>query len=150
MAAGPLGRVAEDGVLDPVYRLTETDHPGYRRRTIWNVRDSDATLIINTGELEGGTLETERAARRLGKPCLLVQVDTEPAEIVDCRVRSWFNATPIKRLNIAGPRASKRPEIYDLTFALLDRVLGTTLSHARNVTHKCGDRDGYSSPPFRS
>jgi hypothetical protein len=117
----PLGRSAEDGVLDPVYRLTETDSPGYRRPTIWNVRDSDATLIVNTGELEGGTLETERTARRLGKPCLVAQVDSEPADDADGRVRAWLNTTPIQRLNIAGPRASKRPEIYGRTFALLER-----------------------------
>lgn len=48
------------------YLLRETDSAGYRQRTKLNVRDSDATLIFNTGVLDGGTLQTVRFARTLG------------------------------------------------------------------------------------
>ena len=58
----PLGRRAEDGPLDAKYRLVETEREGYRARTVRNVRDSDATLILNLGDLEGGSLETMRIA----------------------------------------------------------------------------------------
>ncbi len=121
----PLGRRAEDGALDPRYKLTETESPGYRRRTIWNVRDSDATLIVNIGDLDGGSLETLKAAARLAKPCLVVQADRGPAEILDRQFIEWLNAKSIAKLNIAGPRESKRPGIYAATLDLLDRLLIT-------------------------
>src|SRR2546423_13574935 len=39
----PKGRRAEDGVIEPCYRLVETPSSRYSQRTAWNVRDSDAT-----------------------------------------------------------------------------------------------------------
>ena len=48
---------------------------GYRQRTRRNVADSDATLIVNLGELDGGTLATQVFAEKSGKPCLVVQAD---------------------------------------------------------------------------
>lgn len=56
----PKGRMAADGPLAPHYQLCETDSAGYRQRTKLNVRDSDATLVLNTGTLDGGTLQTVR------------------------------------------------------------------------------------------
>ena len=56
----PKGRLAADGPLPERYLLRETDSMGYRQRTKLNVRDSDATLIFNTGVLDGGTLQTVR------------------------------------------------------------------------------------------
>ena len=43
----PAGRLAEDGVIDMRYSLKETPQPEYLQRTEWNVRDSDATLIVS-------------------------------------------------------------------------------------------------------
>jgi hypothetical protein len=37
-------------------------------------------------------------------------------------LRAWLEAMRVRRLNIAGPRESKRPGIYAATFRLLDRV----------------------------
>src|SRR5690349_16884455 len=51
---GPKGRRAEDGVIAERYPLVETRSKRYQRRTRWNVRDSDATLILALGELSGG------------------------------------------------------------------------------------------------
>jgi len=64
----PLGRRAEDGVLDPRYRLRETESKSYRQRTRRNVADSDATLILNLGELADGSLATRQLAERASKP----------------------------------------------------------------------------------
>lgn len=72
----PHGRKAEDGFIPLKYQLTELVEGGYRQRTRRNVEDSDATLIINLGELEGGTLHTRIFAQRMGKPYLLVQLDS--------------------------------------------------------------------------
>jgi len=67
----PRGRRAEDGAVPLQYRLTETPTERWEQRTEWNVRDSDATLIITVSEtLTGGSLRTLELARTLGKPYL--------------------------------------------------------------------------------
>ena len=43
----PSGRRAEDGVIPSRYDLQEPDSKRYKQRAKWNVRDSDATLIIS-------------------------------------------------------------------------------------------------------
>ena len=49
----PLGRLAEDGPIDPKYELTETPTAEYAQRTEWNVRDSDGTVIFSIGSEAG-------------------------------------------------------------------------------------------------
>ena len=56
----PSGRRAEDGSIDAIYTLQETASRDYPCRTKWNVRDSDATLILYLGVPEGGTAYTIR------------------------------------------------------------------------------------------
>src|SRR3990170_1498194 len=68
----PRGRTAEDGVLPAKYELREAESLDYRWRTRQNVTDSDATLILNMGALDGGTLETAKLAKRFGKPHLIL------------------------------------------------------------------------------
>ncbi|PSQ85488.1 MAG: molybdenum cofactor carrier, partial [Bacteroidetes bacterium QH_2_63_10] len=60
----PKGRRAEDGQIPDRYPLEETPSEAYEQRTAWNVRDSDGTLIITDGSLEGGTALTMTEARR--------------------------------------------------------------------------------------
>lgn len=119
----PHGRLAEDGPIALQYQLTELANGGYRQRTRRNVQDSDGTLIVNLGTLEGGTLATQVFAQRLRKPCLLVQ----PVSVADAagHVLAWLQTHAIRTLNVAGPRESKRPGIYRLTEALLDAVHAT-------------------------
>jgi hypothetical protein len=76
----PRGRRAEDGVIADIYSLQETPSTDYNQRTEWNVRDSDATLILNEGALVGGTALTLELARRLNKPCLVIQLDEQLSE----------------------------------------------------------------------
>ena len=55
----PKGRRAEDGTIPERYsNLRETDTDLYETRTRWNVRDSDATLILSHGALAGGSKKT--------------------------------------------------------------------------------------------
>lgn len=121
----PAGRRAEDGPLDARYHLTETERDGYRARTVWNVRDSDATLILNLGELEGGSLETQRIAERRGKPVRVVQLDSPVTDADLEALRTWLRVNAVARLNVAGPRESKRPGVYQAAHALLERWLAT-------------------------
>ena len=62
------GRLALDGPLDERYPLKDTESADYSVRTRLNVRDADATLILNCGELSGGTAYTLRVAEELGRP----------------------------------------------------------------------------------
>ena len=118
----PRERRAEDGAIPPVYRLRETASAGYEERTRRNVRDSDATLILNLGELEGGTLLTVAHAARIGRPHRVVQLD-DPAQAADvAAVAAWIRATRAEVLNVAGPRESKRPGIYARAADYLGRL----------------------------
>ena len=120
----PKGRRAEDGRIPRRYRLAETPSGNYVQRTEWNVRDSDATLIVNCGRLrlDGGTLLTaELALGRYRKPLLVVQLGRR---IRGERFRAWRAQNRVRVLNVAGPRESKRPGIYRAAKALLMRLLG--------------------------
>lgn len=116
----PHGRLAEDGPIDLRYPLVETESDKYSIRTDWNVRDSDATLIISPKPLEGGTLLTEEYAIKRGKPCLAV--DPHQPGVADDVVR-WLSKLNVDELNVAGPRESKRVGIYQQTVRLLTAVL---------------------------
>lgn len=119
----PAGRLAEDGSLNERYHLIETESPGYRQRTKRNVQDSDGTLILNLGPLEGGTFSTVRLAEKQSKPFLVIALDEGVTDEAVTIVQDWLNDNGIQVLNIAGPRESKRPRIYDLTMAMMKRLL---------------------------
>lgn len=112
----PRGRRAEDGPIPAHYPLRETPSSGYAQRTGWNVRDSDATLILHAGPLTGGTALTAREAGRQGRPCLLVDLDAEPAPET---ARIWLRRHRVGRLNVAGPRESQKPGIHQRARAFL-------------------------------
>jgi hypothetical protein len=105
----PKGRRAEDGSLDPRYPLVETPWWGYPQRTEWNVRDSEATLVLTSGRTDRGTQLTIELAARLRKPCLVLNLNEEPSPAA---VRKWAEAHRVNVLNVAGPRGSEDPGIY--------------------------------------
>lgn len=118
----PQGRLASDGVLPAHYLLQETESAGYRQRTKRNVQDSDGTLIVNRGELTGGTLLTQQLARKLGKPCHVVDAEDGTSDDAAMAVLQWLADHHIRTLNIAGPRESKQAGIYAETIRILDSV----------------------------
>ena len=124
----PKGRLASDGPLPLHYHLRETDSAGYRQRTKLNVQDSDATLIFNTGDLDGGTLQTVRFAQTMKKPYRVFQLDQANLEEVARQVVEWLTLGRLFTLNIAGPREQKRPGIYALVFSVLDLCLSEAKS----------------------
>lgn len=119
----PQGRIAEDGVLDFKYHLVEVPHGSYRQRTKRNVMDSDGTLILNLGDLDGGTLATANFARHLKRHSLVLQLDQEIRDSDIDAVWQWIIEHEISELNVAGPRESKRPGIYGKAITLLDMLL---------------------------
>ena len=84
------------------------------------MRDSDATLILNLGPLDGGSLATREFAEALAKPCLVVRLEDGDAAVA---VKRWLDAVRPATLNVAGPRESKRPGIYAAVTGLLDSVI---------------------------
>ena len=115
----PRGRRAEDGPIPECYPLTETPRRDYAERTEWNVRDSDATLMLVSGKAFGGTALTLAIAEKLGRPCIAVAPETDPAAL-----RSWLARHGVAVLNVAGPRESESPGIYGRARGLLEAVLG--------------------------
>lgn len=118
----PAGRLAADGVIDERYGLTETESTGYRQRTKRNVADSDATLIIYRGVLEGGSLSTQVFAEKQRKPCLVLNLDF-PTEQLLTQWLAWSTSHRPARLNVAGPSEFRCPGIYRQARTLLDLLL---------------------------
>jgi hypothetical protein len=116
----PRRRRAEDGAIDARFPLRETPSPDYSERTAWNVRDSDATLILVRGPLRGGTARTSDCARTLGRPHRIVDLSADPDAD---GVRTWLAEHRVSALNVAGPRESQSPGIGALARAFLERVL---------------------------
>ena len=119
----PRGRRAEDGVIPERYPLKQTSGSGYVERTRRNVEDSDGTLIVASGELIGGTLATLGHARRIGKPSLVVDPHPSVGEARLEGITEWLADHRIRVLNVAGPRESGHPGIYDVARELMAGVL---------------------------
>jgi predicted Rossmann fold nucleotide-binding protein DprA/Smf involved in DNA uptake len=125
----PKGRMAEDGPLPERYRMTETPSDDPAQRTEWNVRDSEATLIISDGELNGGSALTAELAARLRRPRFHADLSKKTmTELID-EIGAWLAANHFRVLNIAGPRLSKDPDIYDKA----RRVLRTVFTEVKVV-----------------
>jgi hypothetical protein len=115
----PRGRRAEDGRIADRYQLLETPSRDYGQRTRWNVRDSDGTLVVSRSKrLTGGSALTARVAARLGQPCLHVH----PGADDPAAIREFLERHRIRTLNVAGPRASNDPEIYEYVLEVLERA----------------------------
>jgi len=115
----PRGRLAEDGPIPSRYPLQETDSTDYPRRTELNVTDSDGTLILSRGPLNGGTLLTRRLAECHGKPLLVVDL----GDRVDAGlVADWVRQQGLRVLNVAGPRESGNRGVQGHAKAFLRRV----------------------------
>jgi hypothetical protein len=132
----PRGGWAEDfpdppGLLARYPRLKPTPQSNPVQRTEWNVRDSDATLIITAGEgmaVSIGSRRAHRWAHQHGKPELVVRVGDAGAVAA---ATGWLEAQlrrfgPLLTLSIGGPRESESPGIYEcarrLIAGILDRI----------------------------
>ncbi len=117
----PKGRRAEDGRIPEEYPLAEAPTRRYDQRTRWNVRDSDGTAILHRGRFGRGTRLTARIAETLGKPLLWMDLGGPCAapEVL----RTWVQEHGVKVLNVAGPRESEDPGIYEDALVFLRRAL---------------------------
>jgi hypothetical protein len=120
----PSGRLAEDGRIPAHYpNLRETSSRDAAVRTRRNVRDADGTLIISHRPLGGGSLLTLQTAERLGRPVLHIDLARVAVHDAVRRTARWISDRGIRRLNVAGPRASGDPGIHDATLLVLGGAL---------------------------
>ena len=133
----PRGGRAEDfpdppGVLARYPLLRETPSADPAQRTEWNMRDSDACLIlVDAGgvAVSGGTALTGELAARYAKPLLVVDVSAADAA---GRITAWLAALLAAhapdasfRFMIGGPRESEAPGIYGRAKAVLVEAIET-------------------------
>jgi hypothetical protein len=129
----PQGGWAEDlpdppGLLDRYPMLRETPRSDPAQRTEWNVRDSDATLIVvdQAGvAVSKGTGLAGEFAQRYDKPVRVIDVAAADAAAITL---AWLEEQVARLgdhlvLGIGGPRESEAPGIYARARALLDGVL---------------------------
>lgn len=120
----PKGRLDEEGRIPARYPgLEETGTAEWNERTEANVRDSDGTLILSRGRLTGGSAYTAAVATRLGRPCLHLDLAALSRSEAARRARAWIDAQDIRTLNVAGPRASKDPDLPAIARRVLREVM---------------------------
>lgn len=119
----PKGRLAEDGTIDSRYNVREISTPSYTARTEQNVMDSDGTLIFSFGPLTGGSAETLDLARKHSRPFLHIDLSLVEQQEAVRQIVQWIQEHRIAVLNVAGPRASKSPNIYESVKQVLTLLL---------------------------
>ena len=119
----PKGRLAEDGAIPACYPLQEMVDANYSHRTRRNVLDSDATLIICDGELEGGTKKTLEYCHSHDRLCCVIDLAKISVEASVELITTFIKENNIHSLNVAGPRASKQPLIYGAARQIVYNVL---------------------------
>lgn len=117
----PKNRKAEDGRIPDHYPLIETSSAGYAERTEMNVRDSDATLIIIHGKADRGTGLTMALCKKRKKPYFKLDLSEDNLT----PIRQWLKMNQFQVLNIAGPRESHHPGIYQNTLQALRQIFYT-------------------------
>ena len=120
----PKGRLAEDGKIDNKYPLLETPDSDYDTRTKYNVESSDGTLIISPGNLLGGTLLTRQIVTELHKPVLMISPELSAIKSFTIEILKWLVANNIYILNVAGPRKSEWEPGYQISFQIINNLIG--------------------------
>lgn len=115
----PKGRKAEDGTVPGKYNLQEMPTSSFPARTEKNVVDSHGTLIISHGKLTGGSLRTMKIADKHKRPYLHIDLTKVNHFQAAGKIINWVAENRIETLNVAGPRASKDPQIYEETLTVL-------------------------------
>lgn len=131
----PRGGWAEDfleppGVRSKFPQLKETPLADPAQRTAWNIRDSDALLILVSDagtSVSAGTMLARQLAEAQGKPTLIIDLG-RPDTVPDAR--EWLETQRASfgaglRLGIGGPRESEAPGIYERARAFLCALFTT-------------------------
>ncbi|CAA0116945.1 Uncharacterised protein [BD1-7 clade bacterium] len=107
----PRQRMAEDGPIDDQYPLQAIDGD-YDDRTRANVVLADATVIFYATDIRGGSALTRFICDETKKPYLLLEIHQLSISDAVAALADFVEVHAVKRLNIAGPRASECAGIY--------------------------------------
>ncbi len=118
----PAGRWAEDGEISDHYPLAETESPDPSERTALNLGKADGVLILTDGPLDSGTEFCCELTEKLEMPCLVFDFAGH-GHVAD--VRDWVQGSNVAKINIAGPRESNNPGIYELSIGFLTELFGS-------------------------
>jgi hypothetical protein len=129
----PKGRKTEEGALPDKYQLEELATEAYEDRTEKNVLESDGTLILSHGELTGGSALTKRLAKQHNRPWKHVDLNEMSSFAAAMKIIAWVTENKIQVLNVAGPPASKDPEIYEATKRILKAVYFMSVIKAKKI-----------------
>ena len=123
----PPGRTCESGIIPVQFKLKETPEekdpsaPDIPRsqRTIWNVRDSEASLIfVAKDQRDKGTELAISTSEKFGKPYLVVDPENANAS----RIIKWIRKNKIEVLSVGGPSESTSPGIYTHVYQILMQI----------------------------
>ncbi len=117
----PKGRKAEDGIIPEKYPLQETLSAETQERTKKNVDESDGVLAFILNKPDRGTILTLDYAESLNKPIYVVHL-TMNSEDQETGLINLLETYRITNLNIAGPRESRSPGIYQKTMVFLEEL----------------------------
>lgn len=122
----PKGRLAEDGVIPQRYRCQEISHPYYAARTVQNLLNSDATIILCFGAPSGGTQLTIKLCQKHRRPHLVIDLDEEALTSAIEQATTFLRDHNPERLNVAGLRGSSRTDVYERARIFLVNLFQST------------------------
>jgi len=76
-------------------------------------------LVLTRGHPTGGTASAVEAALESGKPLWIVDLDQDPDPK---KVWDWMDRNFVRILNVAGPRESTSPGIYEQAKKYLQKI----------------------------
>jgi hypothetical protein len=88
-----------------------------------NVEATDGTLLISRGMLTGGSAFTLDCAKSLHKPVIHIDLSVVDPTQAEVAIKKWLSENEIRVLNVAGPRVSEDPLIYELAKEVIKAVL---------------------------
>jgi hypothetical protein len=116
----PAGCLDEFGKIPEHYPLKELPNGSFADRTLQNVKDSDATLIIYSRDLRGGTQHTLNCCIELAKLHCLIDASEISEKDAATLIVDFVHEHNVSTLNVAGPRQSEWPNGYDYAFRALE------------------------------
>src|SRR5439155_19221601 len=100
------GRLAEDGMIEKSYQLSETPNADPAQRTEWNVRDSDGTGIFPISpKLTRRSPRTESYPRLHRKPCRHIPRERDGEKAAEM-LATFLGENKSQIHNVPGPRRS--------------------------------------------
>jgi len=117
------GCKTQGGVLPPKYHLKEMSTASFKDRIEQNVIDSHGSVIITHGALSGGADYCLKMAKKHGKPCLHIDLNTLSEFTAASRLNAWIKENDIEVLNVNGSRTSEDSTIYKDTMDIVEAAV---------------------------